>query len=144
MAKAMTIEQYQNKIDEKYGKGEWVVEEYTGASKPLVIVHSCGREKRLSRASSFEKSNSCKCVSTVGRPKLTFEELDKRIQKETYGTYRLIELIDSNNFTVEHKSCDRKPFKTTISRFFSRGQRCACSKKMVVGKKRKDDIDYSN
>lgn len=139
MARAMTKEDFQKKLDEKYGVGEWFVKEYKGSRFPLVIVHKCGKEKRLTRASTFSSGGRDYCencgVLEVGRPKLTFEELNKRISEATYGTYELVELIDSTNFTVKHKSCDRPPFKTSTSRFFSRGQRCACSKKGVVGRK---------
>lgn len=143
MAVRMTTEDFQRKIDEKYGVGEWKAKtEYFGSDRPIVMVHKCGQEKSLTRASSFTRLNTCKCESSMGRPKLSFEELDERIQRETYGTYRLVELIDSTEFTVEHKSCDRKPFKTTVSRFFSRGQRCQCSKSGVVGRREKRDIGY--
>lgn len=148
MAKAMTKEQYQNKIDEKYGVGEWTVDTYTGSNKPLVIVHKCGKEKRLSRASTFTsgKDSCTECTSkSVGRPKLDFEELNKRISEATYGTYELVELIDSEDrtdFVVNHKSCNREPFTTSTYRFFSRGQRCQCSKKGVVGRKPDGYVDY--
>ena len=106
----------QNVIDSIYGEGEWELLEYEGGHKPCLLKHKCGLEKR---------------------PKLTFDELSKRISDLTYGTYELIELIDSTEFIVNHKSCERPPFKTSTMRFFTRGQRCACSKKGRVGKKTK-------
>lgn len=148
MAKAITKEEFQNNIDITYGKGEWTVKEYDGASKPLVIAHKCGKEKRLSRASTFTSAGKDKCVvcnkvnwKKNGRPRLTFEELSARISEATYDTYELVELIDSTEFIVNHKSCDRKPFRTSVSRFFSRGSRCQCVKKMVVGRKPDNYVD---
>ena len=147
MAKPMTKEEFQNNIDNTYGIGEWIVKEYTGACKPLVIVHRCGKEKRLSRASTFTSAGKNSCTecndnSKGGRPKTTFEELSKRISEATYDTYELVELTNSNSFVVKHKSCDRKPFETSVSRFFSREQRCQCSKRGVVGRKPNSEINY--
>ncbi|MDB8794286.1 hypothetical protein PN290_00250 [Romboutsia sp. 1001216sp1] len=144
MARAMTKEEFQKKIDEKYGEGEWTVEEYKGSRLPLVILHKCGKEKRLTRASTFSSGGrdhceECKALE-VGRPKLTFEELSERITDATYGTYELVELVDSTNFTVNHKSCNRPPFKTSVTRFFTRGQRCQCSKKGIVGRKPDSEV----
>lgn len=133
------LENFQVEIDAKYGKGEWTVLEYTDKKSPIVIKHKCGEEARYTRANSFSTGilKLCKKCQNQrnGRPRLTFEELDARIKGATYGTYELVSLIDSTNFIVNHKSCERKPFRTSVSRFFSRGQRCQCSKKMVVGKK---------
>ena len=128
----------QNVIDSIYGEGEWELLEYEGGHKPCLLKHKCGLEKSVSRFSTFKQGNTkCKCQHSKGRPKLTFDELAKRISDATYGTYELIELIDSTEFIVNHKSCDRPPFKTSTMRFFTRGQRCACSKKGRVGKKTK-------
>ena len=44
---------------------------------------------------------------------------------------------DSSDFMVNHKSCERPPFRTSSARFFTRGQRCACSKAGKVGRKSK-------
>ena len=128
----------QNVIDSIYGEGEWELLEYEGGHKPCLLKHKCSLEKSVSRFSTFKQGNTkCKCQHSKGRPKLTFDELAKRISDATYGTYELIELIDSTEFIVNHKSCDRPPFKTSTMRFFTRGQRCACSKKGRVGKKTK-------
>lgn len=128
----------QNVIDSIYGEGEWELLEYEGGHKPCLLKHKCGLEKSVSRFSTFKQGNTkCKCQHSKGRPKLTFDELAKRISDATYGTYELIELIDSKEFIVNHKSCERPPFKTSTMRFFTRGQRCACSKKGRVGKKTK-------
>ena len=128
----------QNVIDSIYGEGEWELLEYEGGHKPCLLKHKCGLEKSVARFSTFKQGNTkCKCQHSKGRPKLTFDELAKRISDATYGTYELIELIDSTEFIVNHKSCERPPFKTSTMRFFTRGQRCACSKKGRVGKKTK-------
>ena len=128
----------QNVIDSIYGEGEWELLEYEGGHKPCLLKHKCGLEKSVSRFSTFKQGNTkCKCQHSKGRPKLTFDELAKRISDATYGTYELIELIDSTEFIVNHKSCERPPFKTSTMRFFTRGQRCACSKTGRVGKKTK-------
>ena len=128
----------QNVIDSIYGEGEWELLEYEGGHKPCLLKHKCGLEKPVSRFSTFKLGKTkCKCQHSKGRPKLTFDELSKRISDLTYGTYELIELIDSTEFIVNHKSCERPPFKTSTMRFFTRGQRCACSKKGRVGKKTK-------
>ncbi|MEG2056811.1 MAG: hypothetical protein RRZ84_02735 [Romboutsia sp.] len=149
MPRAMTKDDFQNKIDKVYGEGEWKVDTYTGNHKPLVIVHKCGKEKRLSRASTFTSGGKDKCTDCNkenweknGRPKLTFKELSDRIEEATYGTYELVKLIDSTEFVVNHKSCDRKPFTTSISRFFSREQRCQCAKIGVVGRKPGSEVTY--
>ena len=134
----MLKEEAQNTIDNIYGEGEWELLEYEGGHKPCLLKHKCGLEKSVSRFSTFKQGNTkCKCQHSKGRPKLTFDELAKRISDATYGTYELIELIDSTEFIVNHKSCERPPFKTSTMRFFTRGQRCACSKKGRVGKKTK-------
>ena len=128
----------QNVIDSIYGEGEWELLEYEGGHKPCLLKHKCGLEKPVSRFSTFKLGQTkCKCQYAKGRPRLTFDELAKRISDVTYGTYELIELIDSTEFIVNHKSCERPPFKTSTMRFFTRGQRCACSKKGRVGKKTK-------
>lgn len=132
----------QNVIDSIYGEGEWELLEYEGGHKPCLLKHKCGLEKSISRFSTFKQGNTkCKCQHSKGRPKLTFDELAKRISDATYGTYELIELIDSTEFIVNHKSCERPPFKTSTMRFFTRGQRCACSKKGRVGKKTKAESE---
>ena len=132
----------QNVIDSIYGEGEWELLEYEGGHKPCLLKHKCGLEKSVSRFSTFKQGNTkCKCQHSKGRPKLTFDELAKRISDATYGTYELIELIDSTEFIVNHKSCERPPFKTSTMRFFTRGQRCACSKKGRVGKKTKAETE---
>ena len=124
--------------DKVYGKGEWDVLLYRGGHEPCLLRHKCGLEKTVSRFSTFKLGKTkCKCQYAKGRPRLTFDELAKRISDATYGTYELIELIDSTEFIVNHKSCERPPFKTSTMRFFTRGQRCACSKKGRVGKKTK-------
>lgn len=132
---------YQEKVDEKYGKGEWRVIFFEGLRKPVVVEHECGERKTITRATNFiRNSYICRSCQQTGRPKISFEEMDKRIKEATYNTYELVELIDSTDFVVNHKSCDRKPFRTSVPRFFSRGQRCACKKRGVVGRKPKEDV----
>ena len=136
----MLKQEAQDSVDEIYGEGEWEVLEYKGGHKPCLVKHKCGLEKPVSRFSTFKLGKTkCKCQYDKGRPKLTFDELAKRISDLTYGTYELIELTDSTEFIVNHKSCERPPFKTSSMRFFTRGQRCACSKKGRVGKKTKTE-----
>lgn len=136
--KEMLKEEAQNTINTVYGGNEWEILEYKGGHKPCLVKHKCGLEKPVSRFSTFKLGRTkCECQYKKGRPKLTFEGLSKRISDITYGTYELIELKDSSEFVVNHKSCDRPPFKTSSMRFFTRGQRCACSKKGRVGRKPK-------
>ena len=136
--KEMLKEEAQNTIDTVYGENEWEIFEYKGGHKPCLVKHKCGLEKPVSRFSTFKLGRTkCECQYKKGRPKLTFEGLSKRISDITYETYELIELKDSSEFVVNHKSCDRPPFKTSSMRFFTRGQRCACSKKGRVGRKSK-------
>ena len=126
-------------IDKVYGKNEWEVLEYNGGHEPCLVKHKCGLKKPVSRFSTFKLGKTkCKCeYKNCGRPKTTFEELQKRISNLTYGTYELIWLKDSTDFMVNHKSCERPPFRTSSARFFTRGQRCACSKAGKVGRKNK-------
>ena len=138
--KEMLKEEAQNTINTVYGENEWEILEYKGGHKPCLVKHKCGLEKPVSRFSTFKLGKTkCECQYKKGRPKLTFEGLSKRISDITYGTYELIELKDSSEFVVNHKSCDRPPFKTSSMRFFTRGQRCACSKKGRVGRKPKSE-----
>lgn len=148
--KTMTMTDFQDKINEMYGEGEWTVKQFTGSHLPVVLEHKCGTEKRLSRATSFTSGTRNKCVKCSkkgdyqgnGRPRLDFDEIAKQVSELTYDTYELLELVDATEMIVNHKSCDRPPFKTSTSRFISRGQRCACCKKGVVGRKPKDHVDY--
>lgn len=140
MNRGMSLLEYQEKINEKYGEGEWQVLTFKGLREPVVVEHKCGEKKTITRATNFiRNSYICRKCKKTGRPKTSFEEMDKRIKEATYNTYELVELIDSTNFVVNHKSCDREPFRTSVSRFFSRGQRCACSKSGVVGRKTKEE-----
>ena len=130
----------QTAIDKVYGENEWELLEYKGGHEPCLVKHKCGIEKPVSRFSTFKLGKTkCICQHEKGRPKLQFDELDKRISDITYKTYELIELKDSKEFIVNHKSCERPPFKTSSMRFFTRGQRCACSKKSRVGRKSKKE-----
>lgn len=148
------IEQFQKRVDNTFGKYQWEVRQYKGMDNPLVVSHWCGTRKYFKKASFFLCGLEYKCASCEptrektdarGRKKLKFEDLEKRISEETYGTYELVEMTDSTDFIINHKSCDRLPFRTDVSRFFSRGQRCQCTKKGKVGKKnkvnRKNEID---
>ena len=130
----------QNTIDDIYGKNEWELLEYNGGHKPCLLKHKCGLEKPVSRFSTFKLGKTkCKCQYEKGRPKLQFDDLAKKISDLTYGTYELLELTDSTEFIVNHKSCDRPAFKTSSMRFFTRGQRCSCSKAGRVGRKPKSE-----
>lgn len=137
--KKMLIIDAQKEVDKVYGEGEWEVLEYNGGHETCLLKHKCGKGKKVSRFSTFKlgKTN-CECqYKKKGRPKTTFEELQKRISELTYGTYELIWMKDSSDFMVNHKSCERPPFRTSSARFFTRGQRCACSKAGKVGRKSK-------
>lgn len=129
----------QMEADEVYGKGEWEVLLFKGGHEPCLLRHKCGLEKKVSRFSTFKLGKTkCKCqYKKRGRPKTAFEELQERISEATYGTYELIWMKDSSDFMVNHKSCERPPFRTSSARFFTRGQRCACSKAGKVGRKSK-------
>lgn len=137
--KMMLKKEAQISIDKIYGEGEWEILDYNGGHAPCLLKHKCGLEKPISRFSTFKLGKTkCKCESkNSGRPRISFDELQEKISNLTYGTYELIELKDSTEFIVNHKSCERPPFKTSSMRFFTRGQRCACSKKGRVGKKTK-------
>ena len=140
--KKIFIEEAQKIIDEVYGSNIWELLEYEGSHNPCIARHKCGKEKPISRFVNFKKGNTkCECENSTGRPKLQFDELNQKISDLTYGTYELVELKDSLEFWVNHKSCDRPPFKTTSPRFFSRGQRCSCSKKISVGRKTKKETE---
>lgn len=140
----MSTKNFQNKVNEIFGEENWTVISFSGVTKTLKIKHKCGAVKEYSQARSFLKSlgrcESCSTKKIQGRPRLTFKELNDRINRVTHGTYELIDLTDSTSFIVNHKSCDRKPFSTSVSRFFSKGQRCQCSKKGVVGRKPSDSF----
>ena len=144
--KEILKESAQSSIDKVYGENEWKILEYNGSHEPCFIKHKCGLERTVSRFSTLKLGKAkCRCQhSKTGRPRLSFDELNKRISDATYGTYELIELIDSANFIVNHKSCQRSPFKTSITRFFTRDQRCACSKKIRMSKKSKKDVNNIN
>ena len=74
----------QNVIHSIYGEGEWELLEYEGGHKPCLLKHKCGLEKSVSRFSTFKQGNTkCKCQHSKGRPKLTFDELAKRISDAT-------------------------------------------------------------
>ena len=136
--KEMLRKNAQEVANSVYGEGEWEVLEYNGGHNPCLLKHKCGIEKPVSRFSTFKLGKTkCECQHQKGRPKLQFDDLAKRVSEATYGTYELIELIDSREFIVNHKSCERPPLKTSTMRFFTRGQRCACSKKGRVGRKTK-------
>ena len=137
------IEEAQKMINDIYGEGQWELLVYEGSHNTCLVKHKCGREKPISRFVNFKKGKAkCECQESVsGRPGLKFDKLNQKISDLTYGTYELTELKNSSEFWVNHKSCDRPPFKTTSSRFFSRGQRCACSKKNKVGRKPKKETE---
>ncbi|MGL5647130.1 MAG: hypothetical protein ACRDDY_04710 [Clostridium sp.] len=153
MSRAMTREQYQEKIDGIYGAGEWTIQEYTGTHSPLVAIHKCGAAKRLTRASTFSSRGKDKCQSChdketgrsiTGRPRLLEEDIRRRVSEETYGTYEVVSFVSGSNFVVRHKSCDRKPFRTSAARFFNRGARCQCNKKGLVGRKPNSYINLNS
>ena len=136
MLEKMLLRDAQNDINEVYGENEWEVLKYNGSHSPCTLKHKCGLEKQVSRFSTFKLGKTkCKCQHSGVGGKWTFEDLAKKIDEITYGTYELIDLKDSREFTVNHKSCDRKPFKTSSARFFTRNQRCACSKCGRSGRK---------
>ena len=133
------IEEAQKITDEIYGENEWKVSKYEGSHDPCVVEHKCGKEKTVSRFTTFKRGQT-KCEECHSR-KLKFDELNQRISNLTYGTYELVKLKNSLEFWVNHKSCERPAFKTDSCRFFSRGQRCACSKKNKVGRKPKRETE---
>lgn len=140
--KEMLRKEMQKDIDKVYGANEWEILEYNGGHEPCLLKHKCGLEKKVSRFSTFKLGKTrCKCQykksDKIGRPKMSFDELQEKISNLTYGTYELIELKDSREFMVNHKSCERPPFRTSSMRFFTRGQRCACSKNGKVGRRNK-------
>ena len=138
--KEILLKDIQSQIDSVYGENEWKVTEYTKYHEPCTVIHSCGKEKIVSRYSTLKSGKTkCKCQYEKGRPKLQFDDLAKKISDLTYGTYELLELTDSTEFIVNHKSCDRPAFKTSSMRFFTRGQRCSCSKAGRVGRKPKSE-----
>ena len=55
---------FQKEIDEMYGEGVWTIKEYEGTTKPSVLVHSCGLEKRVARARNVRKACRCDCELT--------------------------------------------------------------------------------
>lgn len=138
MGKLKSWEEFQEDVNEVYGEGEWEVISYVGTSSKVDIRHKCGTERSISRANNFLKgSTQCKeCEkSRAGRPKLDFDKMAKRISKTTKGKYELVSLDSSTEMVINHLECDREPFTTTTTRFFTRGQRCQCTKKGKVGKK---------
>ena len=136
------IEEAQKITDEIYGENEWKILKYEGGHEPCLLKHKCGKEKPVSRFTTFKRGQTkCEECHGKGRRKLQFNELSQRISDLTYGTYELIELKNSLEFWVNHKSCERPAFKTDSCRFFSRGQRCACSKKNKVGRKPKKESE---
>ena len=139
--KMMLKKEAQIAIDNIYGTGEWEILDYNGGHEPCLAKHKCGLEKSISRFSTFKLGKTkCKCEhKNSGRPKISFDELQERISNLTYGTYELIWLKDSTDFMVNHKSCERPPFRTSSMRFFTRCQRCACSKTGKVGRKKKSE-----
>ena len=136
--KEILLKDIQSQIDSVYGENEWKVTEYTKYHEPCTVVHKCGEEKVVSRYSTLKGGKTkCKCQYKAVGGKWTFESLAKKINEMTYGVYELVELKDSTEFIVNHKNCDRPPFKTSSMRFFTRGQRCSCSKKGRSGRKSK-------
>ena len=133
------IEEAQKITNEIYGENEWKVSKYEGSHDPCVVEHKCGKEKTVSRFTTFKRGQT-KCEECHSR-KLKFDELNQRISNLTYGTYELVKLKNSLEFWVNHKSCERPAFKTDSCRFFSRGQSCACSKKNKVGRKSKKETE---
>lgn len=132
LSRIPNVKKAQQIADSIYGKGEWEVILYNGGHQEVLLEHKCGQEKTVSRFSTFKLGKTkCECQhdrSSVGRPPITFEELAKRVAEVDYGNYELLELISGKEFIVNHKACNRKPIKTSLSRFFSAGQRCACMK----------------
>lgn len=136
--KEILKEETQNTINKIYGEGEWKLLEYEGGHEPCSLEHKCGIKKTVSRFSTFKLGKTkCKCQHKKGRPKLKFDELAEKISDATYGTYELVEITNNSKFKINHKSCERPPFETSSVRFFTKGQRCACSKKGKVGRKPK-------
>lgn len=136
--KSKTWEQFQAEVDKIYGEGEWKVISYNGTSNRVDICHKCGEKRSISRANNFLKGHThCKeCEkSRAGRPRLDFEEMSEKISRATDGEYELIGLNSSTELIINHIGCDRPPFVTTTTRFFTRGQRCQCTKKGRVGKR---------
>lgn len=146
--KIIDKQDFQEEVNLKYGEGEWTVLEFTDKRSSVALEHKCGAIKRYSRGTTFTNGRTVHCSKCdsvkKGRPTLTFEELDARIKGATYSTYELVSLIDSSEFIVRHTSCNRKPFKTSVTRFFSKNQRCQCSKRGVVGRKPNGYVDYEN
>ena len=145
--KEILLKDIQSQIDSVYGENQWKVTEYTKYHEPCTVIHSCGEEKVVSRYSTLKSGKSrCKCQYKDFGRKWTFEALNDKINEITHGTYELVELKDSTEFYVNHKNCDRPPFKTSSMRFFTRGQRCACCKKGRSGRKsnKQNEIELNN
>lgn len=140
MAWIKTIEEYQEEVNTVYGEGEWTVLSYEGTSNKVLIRHKCGTERTVSRAKNFLKGDiKCKTCNKVkvGRPRLSFEKMKEKVYRETDGEYELVSMKSSSELEIIHMKCDRPSFITTSYRFFTKGQRCQCTKKGRVGKKAK-------
>ena len=75
------LKNFQNKIDEKYGKGELYVSDFKGINYPATFIHKCGNKITLSQAKSMLYSKKIICEKCEQNKKI------QKFQDEIDGIY---------------------------------------------------------
>jgi very-short-patch-repair endonuclease len=140
LPKKLTKEDIQNKIDNEYGKGEYILlSDFNGTKNPITVKHKCGFEYEIKRSNNFlnEHRQVCpKCNNTSSKSHSTKhkseDEIRDLIKESTNNEYEYISGYKNSNtkMKVKHITCGNI-FEVTPHMFLgSKKTRCPiCSNK---------------
>ena len=135
MSKKLTLEEFQETIDNVYGKGEWTILNYDGGEKSCSLIHKCGKRKVVERAKyvrTGKASCPCKPITDVRKKyydniKVTKEEFQQTID-DIYGegVWTILEFDGmAKPLTIEH-SCGEPKTITRATNMKKGTCRCIC------------------
>lgn len=124
MPKKKTHEEFLNDVKIKYGDKYIVLGEYKNASTKIKIkCNNCGHEKMVRPYSFIRQKIGCKeCYHNVR--KLSFNDINIRLEKETNGTYKLISTGKDTREKMRVKHNCGYEYYVSFGSFFYAGKRC--------------------
>lgn len=124
MVKKKTHKEFLNDVKIKHGDKYTVIGKYENASTKIKIkCNNCGHEKMVRPYSFVRQKIGCKKCYHNSR-KLSFDDINTRLKKETEGTYELISIEKDTNGKMKIKHNCGYEYCVYFGSFFYSGKRC--------------------
>jgi len=139
-----TTESFKQEVYDLVGDEYTVLGEYINKSKPILINHNLCDNKPFEMAPNNFKSQGQRCPYCFGNLKPTTEEFSKKIERITFGEYKVLgEYVnDSTEIEILHTTCNNS-YKPTPHNFLAGKSRCPhCSKKKGYSEDEKEVLNF--